>query len=261
MSKPRRPVKRKKISVFRLLTFWQRVMPDFLIIGAQKSGTTKLYENLVKHPQIIEAQRKEIHFFDVDKAYSYGAKYYRAFFPMEKELVDKARLLNKLVITGEATPDYLTNPQVPARAHSMIPDARLIVLLRNPIDMVHSYYQMLNRTNLDKTPTFEEALEKNPMYRTKGHYADFLQKWFRYFHLDQFLIIQSEKLFSDYLREFNTCVKFLGIEQVTKFDFAEPEDKQKYTALSAATRKDLSEYFKPHNQKLYELLGRSFDWD
>ncbi|MEL7147808.1 MAG: sulfotransferase domain-containing protein, partial [Bacteroidota bacterium] len=114
----------------RLLTANQRKLPDFLCIGAQKSGSSTLYWWLKQHPQLAMSFDKESKF--LDRYYSKGEKWYRHQFP----------LASSRKLAGDNTPYYLFHPLVPERAHALCPNAKVIMILRNPIDRAYSQYQM-----------------------------------------------------------------------------------------------------------------------
>src|SRR5436189_26280 len=121
-----------------------RPLPDFLILGAQKAGTTALYAYLRWHPQVTGPSFKEVSFFD--RHYARGERWYRAHLPVRRRAV-----------VGEASPSYLFHPLAPERVARMLPEARLIALLRNPVDRAFSHYQhevALGREQL----SFEDAL-------------------------------------------------------------------------------------------------------
>ncbi len=121
--------------------------PRFLIIGAQRSGTTSRYEYRLVHPRVAPAARKEIHCFDL--RFDKGMDWYRAQFP------DCAGGL----VTGEASPYYVFHPHVPERVRRHLPDVKLITLLRNPVDRAYSHYQ--HEVRLEREPlSFEEATER-----------------------------------------------------------------------------------------------------
>src|SRR5687768_16419575 len=109
--------------ICRLFTAPIRDLPDFVVIGAQKAGTTSLHYYLSEHPGILIGTRKEVHFFD--RAYNRGTLWYRSSFPI-RGLID--------AIIGESTPNYIFHPCVPARMASLLPAARLIAVLRNPVE-------------------------------------------------------------------------------------------------------------------------------
>ncbi|HEX9782521.1 MAG TPA: hypothetical protein VGA56_07280, partial [Opitutaceae bacterium] len=104
-------------------------MPDFIILGAQKAGTTSLYAYLLEHPQVLPARKKEVHYFDL--RYERGERWYRSHFPSQRAMQARGRSLGNRVITGEATPYYLFYPRAPERVASVVPNAKFIVLLRD----------------------------------------------------------------------------------------------------------------------------------
>ena len=176
-------------------------LPDFLIIGAARSGTTSLYEYLIQHSSIHSAVGKEVYFFD--KKYNKGINWYRSFFPSKFSKIIISSLQKKSFLTGEATPRYLFHPHSPKRVHQVIPNVKLIVLLRNPIDRAYSHYQM-EVDHGDEKLTFEEAIEKEEerittdlermekdenfysvnfyrkSYLTRGKYFNQLKRWVVY---------------------------------------------------------------------------------
>ena len=122
----------------RLVTAPQHALPDFLLLGAQKAGSTSLYVHLMQHPQIIGVARKELHFFDYKSAL--GSWWYRTNFPTKAEMAQRSAALGKPVLTGEASPYYLFHPHAARRIARLLPDVKLIALLRNPVDRAFSHY-------------------------------------------------------------------------------------------------------------------------
>ena len=256
------------------------VLPDFLIIGAARSGTTSLYEYLSQHPSVIPGVGKEVYFFD--KKFNKGINWYKSFFPTK---LSKSRLESKQkrnCLTGEATPRYLHYPHTPKRVFDLIPNIKLIVLLRNPIDRAYSHYQMEVGSDNEELP-FEEAIEQEEKritddmkkmernenfysvyfyrksYLTRGIYVNQLKRWFEYFPREQFLILKSEDFYSKTPKVYQQVLDFLGLSTFELNSFKAHRMK-KYSAISAETRKKLADYFRPYNEQLYQLLGRNFDW-
>src|SRR5437763_1646364 len=122
----------------RHMTAPVRLLPDFIILGAQRAGTTSLYEYIVDHPQVGAASKKEVHFFD--RHYTEGVNWYRAHFPPAVRRQRFENRTGKRFLTGEASPYYLAHPMVPERIAAVAPDARFLILLRNPIDRALSHY-------------------------------------------------------------------------------------------------------------------------
>ena len=165
----------------------------------------------------------------------------------------------------------------------ILPDVKLIVILRNPVDRTYSHYNDSLRTNKESLP-FEKAIEleeerlagereeliKNPYfvpkhyrphsYLARGVYADQLEDWFKYYDRKQFLILSTEDFYQDSQQTLDQVFEFLG---VTPFQAKNLTNQNigKYKMMNENTRKFLIEYFKPHNEKLFKLLQRSFDWD
>src|SRR5438105_3273690 len=120
------------------LTSGSRLLPDHLIIGTQRAGTTSLYKYLVKHPAIAHALTKELRFFDLH--YDRGFGWYRSRFPSVRHRERLRRAKGLSMIVGESSPDYLFHPYAPARIARDLPNAKLVVLLRNPVDRADSPY-------------------------------------------------------------------------------------------------------------------------
>ena len=247
-------------------------MPDFLIIGAQKCGTSSLFYYLLQHPELALPEKKEIHFFDVN--YQNGIGWYENHYS-HKEKADKK--------TGEATPYYLFHPLVPQRIAIHYPQIKLIVLLRNPIDRAYSHFWMIKNRNQESLATFEEATEaeawrleqetakilSQPDYRSKihqhysylsrGKYDEQLLNWFQYFPISSFLFIKSERFFANLQSELKRVFSFLGISYQMPDD-SEIQLKSNYPPMQIETRKRLERYFHIHNQKLKSILGEDFTW-
>lgn len=253
----------------------KRLVPSFLIIGAQRSGTTSLYWNLCEHPSILPASRKEVHFFD--DRFAAGNAWYDAHFPFSESAGQ---------ITGEASPAYLLHPLAAARAASLLPNAKLIVILRNPIDRAFSHYHHeLRRKNehlsLSEALDCEEeriAGEREKLltgtlqrsspflqfsYCLRGHYAEHLETWLKHYPRKQMHVIISESFFSNRYETLQTTARYLEIPA-----FPNPHNLAlaHYNIGSGTTpdhdvRKRLSDYFKPHNARLEDLLGLRLPWD
>ena len=153
-----------KQSKFRLVTSPWRTWPDFVIIGAQKSGTTSLYDFIVKHPAIESAAKKELHYFSW--FYACGDKWYRSNFPTNLSSSRFYKDVGQKLLTGEASPTYLFYPMVPGRMVKALPNVKLIVILRNPVDRAYSHYNH-NIRHKHETLSFEKALEREKKMYTR----------------------------------------------------------------------------------------------
>ncbi len=258
----------------RLWTAGARLEPDFVMLGAQKAGTTSLYAHLSAHPSVAPATRKEVHFFDLN--HQRGMSWYRAHFPM-RGAHDRGR------VTGECSPYYLFHPAVPERLVSALPAAKLIVLLRNPVERAYSHYQHEVR-NARESLDFEEACEREEerlageaerlrsesgyqsfahlrcSYLARGRYAEQLEAWRARVPKERMLILSAEDYAERTGELFGQVCRFLGL-----FDWEPPAFPTYYVGsyepMRPDTRQKLVEYFRPHNERLYALLGRDFGWD
>ncbi|HEX2238779.1 MAG TPA: sulfotransferase [Gammaproteobacteria bacterium] len=184
-------------------------LPNFLIVGASRCGTTWMAKNLRLHQEIFMPSIKELHFFDKD--FGKGWEYYASFFPKEKCWHCKA--------IGEATPAYLYRPEVPKLIRSGIPDVKIIVSLRNPIDRAYSHYWNLVAAapegHINRKLTFEEKLEFTPRLIDEGFYDERLSNYYQFFPKENILVVLFEEIIEDPVRYFREICKFLGID--TKF--------------------------------------------
>jgi hypothetical protein len=232
-------------------------LPDFVIIGAQKGGTSFLYYLLTRHPLVEPAARKELHFFDKPERFESGAQWYRRCFP-QSGWKDGQRS-----ITGEATPSYLFDPPVAKRMAEVVPQARLIALLRNPVDRAYSHYQMQVKRGTELSP-FEEAIEQqHTSYVSRGIYVDQLLRWFEFFGKEQMLILKSEDFFERPVETLKVVLTFLDLPgwQPDASDLQQKRHTGAYTQkMDPSTRRRLEAYFEPYNKRLYECLDVDFGW-
>ena len=141
----------------RMVNAGSRPLPDFLIIGAQRCGTTSLYRYLEKHPQVIgAAPSKGVHYFDVHHERS--LRWYRAHFPTRR----RRERAGRRAVTGEASPYYVFHPHGPDRVRAAVPNVRLILMLRDPVVRAFSQYQQEYARGFEDAETFERALELEP---------------------------------------------------------------------------------------------------
>jgi Sulfotransferase domain len=259
-------------------------LPDFLVIGGKKCGTSYLYHLLSLHPLVEPCAKKELHFFDA--VFDEGVEWYRQCFPAPK-WEDGRR-----TITGEATP-YIANRFTPERVAVTVPQARLIALLRNPVERAYSDYQM-EVSKGRGTRTFEEAIgltdvavrtkraralgadgeasehddhvgpDERSSYLSRSVYVDQLLRWSAFFPREQLLVLKSEDFFERPNEILKTTFEYLGVpEWEPEASEILPKKRNKGTyeqGMSQATRRRLEEYFEPHNRRLYDFLGVDLGW-
>jgi hypothetical protein len=252
--------------------------PAFLIIGAAKAGTTSLYEYLTEHPDVLRARKKEISFFSY--GYAHGWAWYLSYFPRRPK--------GGRVITGEASPNYMLHPLAAERAHRALPDARVIAILRNPVDRAYSQFQQTRALGREPVSTFEGALDREServtrelerlrrepvlhsfnveqfSYLTRGTYHEQLKRWMDRFPRERLLVLCAEEFYAEPGTVMHQVHDFLGLPRFDLLAY-EPRDLKSpgrsYGPMRPDTRQHLVEYFRPHNQRLYELVGRDFPWD
>jgi hypothetical protein len=261
-------VLRNAVWTYGRATSFARPLPDFLILGAQKAGTTALYAYLRWHPGIAGPSWKEVSYFD--RHYGKGDRWYRGHFPIHSG----GR------VVGEASPGYLFHPLAPERVRRTVPKAKLIVLLRDPVDRALSQYH--HEVALGREPlSFEEAIEAEPertrgeeermqrepgyfshawwdhAYLARGRYAEQLERWLTTFPREQLLIVASADLARSPAESYGEILEFLGAPP-HELDSYPRVYEQRYQEMAAPTRRGLAEHFAEPNRRLYELLGRDF---
>jgi Sulfotransferase domain len=269
LPEPARKVLRGGYRAYGSATAGLRPLPDFLILGAQKAGTTALYAYLRWHPEITGPSFKEVSFFD--RHYAKGERWYRAHMPVRRRS-----------LVGEASPSYLFHPLAPERVAGMLPGARLITLLRNPVDRAFSHYQ--HEVALGREPlSFEDAVDRedermqgelermlrdpsyfslawwNYTYIARGRYAEQLERWFAAFPREQLLVLFTEELSADTAATYRRVLDFLGVTARDLETYPRIFDRD-YADMNPGTRARLHKEFEKPNRRLASLLGRDLPW-
>jgi len=247
-------------------------LPDFLIIGGQRCGTTSLYRYLAAHPQVRPATGKELQFFSLH--YGRGERWYRAHFPTTPPGVR----------SFEASPYYLFHPSVPARVAATLPEARFVALLRDPVERAYSHY--LHTRSYGAEPlSFADALDaeeerlaralrsgpetaaahhalRNHSYLARGRYAEQLDRWFAVLPRERLYVVRSEELAADPAGTYAGILRFLELPPFTPAAFARHTRRVDVgpSQLTPELRARLRAYFAPHNARLADLLGWPDPW-
>lgn len=256
------------------------VLPDFLIIGAQKCGTTSLYEYLIRHPNIYSATTKEVGYFD--RYYPRGLGWYRSHFPLYVQKYYATAIRKEPFLTGEASTGYILNPYALKRISEVLPKAKLLLVLRDPVERAYSHYQHTFGDSKEPLP-FELAIEKESdrlgeawkkmledenyynfdialhAYLRTGIYYDQVKVLLNLFPKERLFVTTTEELGANIQRVLNQVFEFLEVPLFHSRKF-ERFNTRSYSKMEPRLRRKLSEYFRPHNIKLYELLGRDFGW-
>ena len=255
-----------------------RVLPDFIIIGSMKCGTTSLYYDICEHPCASPAAYDEIGFFDSN--FHLGLNWYRSMFPTKRRIED-IRRKEGVAITGEDTPFYFWNPVAAKRIQKLLPNIKLITILRNPIDRAYSEYQDVVSSE-SNSPSFETFIEneintrrkdssliteenfeifnQKNSYLLKGIYVDQLKIWAGLFPKEQIFTLSTENLNSEPITALESVFQYLNLPDY-KIKNTQRQKQKKYVPMNSQTRKILIEFFKPHNERLFKFIGKKFDWD
>lgn len=249
-----------------------RTVPDYLIVGAQRCGTTTLQDLISSHPQVrAPFLRKGIHYFDT--GFQRGESWYRSQFPYRRH-GDR--------ITGEASPYYLYHPLVPGRVAALMPDVKIIALLRDPVDRAISHYKHEVRRGFEQLE-LEEAMQQEEArlageedrmasdpayfsfthqhfsYQARGLYADQLQRYRHYFPSASILAVESEALWTDPEPVLKSVFDFLDLEpwmppSVPHLNATAP------SAAPEPVRAVLAERFADSNRRLVAGWGLGGRW-
>ena len=258
-----------------------RLLPNFLIFGGTRSGGMTLQRYLVKHPTVI--CERNIHFFEY--TITNNVNWYKTHFPTKKYKNKMEKQFNQNLTVGEQTGTYMFFPNVPSRVKEVIPNVKLIAILRNPIDMIFSRYNHMKNQGFEVSANFDEVidmelkriniLEKqkemkmdNPFfdnsmifnYIRHGNYASRLEEWFKYFPKKQFLIFTNKELTKDPSKFTNKTFEFLDLEPVKNIEYIKHNVSDYKEKMNESTKKILEERFRPYNEKLDELLDRKLEW-
>lgn len=246
----------------------QRRAPDFLVIGAEKCGTTSLHHYLSQHPEILSPVEKEIDFFDLE--YDHGIDWYLAHFP---PLPPQTGWL-----TGETSANYLYSKVAPQRVFEHFPKTKLFVILRHPIDRMVSRYNMMvsngaEKRSLETVVSQEmERIQKAmtaddipwPILNRCRHlgnslYYYHLKRWLEIFPREQLLVLQSESLFSQPEPTMQQIFETLGLRHYSHATYPQ-QNAGDYQPINDDLYQTLADFFAPHIQKLEAYLGQTFDW-
>ena len=245
-----------------------RPLPDLVVIGAMKAGSTTAYALLLEHPQVRGPAQKELHF--LDRYHDRGPWWYRAQFPLAPP--------GRRWRAAEATPYYLSFPPGPARLAAVVPEARLVVLLRDPVDRAVSQWKQRTAEGREARSLATVLAEEGDLgghgsplgpgfdveaHRRRilvhGHYAEALERWFAAFGADQVLVVHADDLFEHPQMTMDRVFAFAGLEPVPVGDPSARNVGDDRT-VDEPTLDALGAHYRPHNERLFALLGTRFDW-
>ena len=179
-------------------------LPDFVIIGSQKCGTTALHADLARHPQISMSRPKELDFFIQEFNWDRGVDWYRA------------RFDNEAPVLGESSPNYTAYPKlkgVPERMAGLIPDARLIFMVRDPIDRVRAGYLHRYSNRAESRPMREAVLAPGETYVSRSQYYLQLSQFLEHYPMEHILLLDQDELLHERRSTMERVYGFLGVDE------------------------------------------------
>lgn len=241
-------------------------LPGVIIPGTMRGGTTSLFHYLAGHPQIAPSLVKEVHYFDLH--FARGPRWYRRQFAARP----------RPAVGLEASPYYMCEPRVPARVRALVPDAKLVFLLRDPVARAFSHYRKNRRNGREPLdfqaaiaaeperlageeaqmlddPTYVSDLHRYYSYVGRGHYAEQLGRWREHFPAAQMLVVDAAELYAAPRRTLASVVEFLGLDPWEPASIAAHNAGGEDATPPAAAAATLAAHFAPHERRLVDLLG------
>ena len=274
---PAKAVALSAVRAYAVATSARRRLPDYLVIGAKRAGTTSLHRYLLRHPDVVPLlpaakNIKGVHYFDRQPQRS--IRWYRSHFPIR----------GTETLCGESSPYYMYHPAAAARAAAVVPDAKLIVLLRDPAQRAWSHYRDEVK-NGRETLSFADAVaqehartsadarrladgehlvslaHEHHTYVSQGLYAEHLRRWLSHFPPEQLCWLRSEDLFTDAAAAHRKVLAFLGLP-ARDLPAYEPNNAspQPRDDADRAVVAELEAFYGPHNEELSELLQAPLAW-
>jgi hypothetical protein len=264
-----------------LMTSGQRGLPDFLLVGAQRCGTTSLFRALLSHPHVRRANLlKGVNYFDVRAERDLA--WYRAHFPLKATNRRHAAPGQDHALVFEASGYYMFHPHAPGRIVARLPEVKIVAMVRDPVERAFSAYKHefargfetepleralaledervepeLSRMLAD--PHYQSAVYRHQAYRRRGHYAEQLQPFVDALGRERVHVVQSELFFTQPVEEYSRLLRFLDLPLVMpdSFDRYNPRPS---APLDTSVAAGLREHFAPHDAALEPFLQGPPSW-
>ncbi|GAB3222192.1 hypothetical protein GCM10027447_08840 [Glycomyces halotolerans] len=268
---------------FGRLTASSRILPGLLLCGGQRCGTTSLYRALAQHPAVLKPVfHKGVHYFDT--AYDRGPSWYRAHFPTKAAARRVAEHTGLAPIAFESSPYYLYHPLAARRFVRDLPDVKVIVLVRDPVERAWSHHAHEVARGFEDITDFADAVKAEPdrllgteerlrideghysfehqhhAYIGRGRYTDYLEPLAELIGRDRVLVLDSGEFFTRPEDAFEQVLRFLRLPWVGEFSFARHNARGRPSPMSASLRRRLTEHFEPYDARLADWLGGTPSW-
>jgi len=265
------------------LTAERRMLPSFLISGGQRCGTTSLYRSLAAHPAVIKAVlHKGVHYFDI--AYDRGMRWYRGHFPLQRRADRIAETIGQPAQTFESSPYYMYHPHAMSRIAADLPDVRVVVLVRDPVERAYSQHAHEVARGFENELDFLRALALEPTrlhgvveqmvadpaaysfshqhhaYRARGEYIEYLVPMAKLLGRERIHVIDSGAFFVEPEKEYDAVLDFLGLPRVETYPPFERHNARPRIGMPERIRAALSEYYAPYDARLSAWLGQKLSW-
>lgn len=253
----------------------QRTLPNFLVVGTQRGGTTSLFAYLLRHELIFGPRRsKGVHYFDTH--YRRDALWYRAHFPRRSSIERLANLHGVTPAVGEGSPYYMFHPTIAARVAELMPECRIVMVLREPLDRAMSHHNHEVKRGFETLSLVEAfdaesarlagelvRLTSDPTYVSKEHvhhayigrsqYADQIERFSKLFGRDRVLVLDSAMLKSDPESSVRRVTEFLGLPAIAGGDYPLYNQRER-DPVSPELRERYGHLFDESNEQLRQLL-------
>lgn len=258
-----------------------RVEPTFLLVGAQRAGTTSLFRALLEHPHVLRPNmHKGVNYFDVN--YHRSWSWYLGHFPLKASARRCRAPGQQSAAVFEASGYYMFHPHAPGRIAERLPDVRIVAMVRDPVQRAYSAYKHEFVRGFE-TETFERALEledarvepelarmlddpsyqsdiyRHQAYRGRGRYAEQLQRLADRLGRKRIHVVDSERFFAAPAKEFIQLLDFLELPRRLPKSF-DQFNARPGTPISPSVQAQLRQYFRPHDAALADFLGRPASW-
>ena len=263
------------------LTRRARMLPGFLIVGAQRSGTTSMYRTLAQHPAILKAVlHKGVHYFDT--GYGHGLGWYQGHFPLRARAALARRATGDVPLTFESSPYYMFHPLAAERISRDLPGVKLLVLVRDPVERAYSAHAHELARGYETEP-FERALEledqrlageaerivsepgylshshQHHAYLTRGLYAGQLDRLGQAVGRDRVHVVDSGRFFTDPEPVYDGVLDFLGLRQ-HGYPVFERHNARPRSPMPETLRATLNDHFAAPDERLTGWLGHPPSW-
>ena len=280
---PVRRIVRLGVGSYGRLTADHRVLPSFLLCGGPRCGTTMLARVLSAHPAVLTAvPRRPVHYFDT--GYDRGPRWYRAHFPTQRAADRIAWRLGVPPVTFESNPDYLYHPHAVARIARDLPEVRVIVLVRDPVDRAYSHHAQQVARGFEPERDLRRALALEPMrlrgeyermvadpgyrslahqhygYRARGDYARYLARMATYLPRERILVLETGDLLGHPESVYDRVLEFLGLPHLGYPPLDPPRPDPPSARVDARVRQEMAAYYAARDAELEPWLGHPPSW-